>query len=640
MLAAGKVIVEDGASLDTMSEVPKPQVQEALERILASREFRSAERMCTFLRFIVHHKLDDEKDPLKEYVIADRVFGRGESFDPRTDTIVRVEARRLRAKLEKYYQNEGSADPVIIELSERGYTPTFRSVVPLTNTRAAATPPPTLPGLQKHKRSWLVVAGCGLVVLAAGIGTWLWLSAPEKAIADSIAVLPCDNLTGDSEAEYISDGLTEELISALAKIPSLRVTARTSSLKFKGGRFDVREIARDLGVQTVLECSVRKEGQRIRVTAKLASGKDGSYLLSETFDQQINGVLAVQTGITRSIVDTLQIHLSPNLESRLSSPETNSAEANLAYLKGRRAWDRGTAADLKMSIDYMTQAFTLDPKYSAAYSGWADALGALASFEPTSFEEIQKKTKWAAQMALQHNPGSAEGHWTLATVVLNEEGWDAADREFRLAIDLKPSFADARQAYAVLCLAPMRRYEEAISQLQEAIRLNPKSAVHRTFLGQTLTYASKPDDATTAFNDAIDLEPDYIHARIGLALANIEKKAYREALQKLKDIESSGSQHPYYWGLVGYAQAQLGDKADAEAIRRRLAKWAAAADIDIAGIYHGLGETTQALEWLEKAYQDMGRGAGYIIDDPRFRNLHSNPRFLSIIKRMDLSYSH
>ncbi len=610
----------------SMREPDSKAAQQALDKILSSRVFQGSERISRFLRFICEHALRGEQVRLKEHLIAARVFDREEAFDPSTDTIVRVEARRLRSKLKEYYEKEGQNDPVIIEMPERGYAAVFRTRRQPTTTRWFRSPR-------------LVVAAAALLV--AGIAAWRLTLRSGAGKAGSIVVLPFTNLSGDPANEYLSDGLTEEIISTLASVPQLRVVARTSAFQFKGRGGDVRKIGRDLGVETVLEGSVRKEGPRIRVSAQLVNVSDGMHLWSKMYDREGTKLLQVQEEITRAIVDALAIRLAPGEKGLLRPPEAASFQAYELYLKGRHFWYRMTPPDLKKSIACMEQAVALDPKYAAAYAGLADAYSLWANFELEPPWELLVKAKRAAQKAVELDDASAEGHFAMG-VVLTQADWDwgGAEREFRRALELKPTLVDARQAYAVLCLTPLRRYDEAAGQLRRAKESDPLSLSLRTLLGQTLVFAGRPDQGIEELRQALELEPGFFYSNITLALAYLEKPSYPEALKTLERIRDTAGEIPYYAGLLGYTHARLGHRREAEGVLQQLRdrfRDAWVPPVEVAGIHNGLGDKEQAFQWLERACQQRSTMSAFVVDDPRFRNLHSDPRFRSVLGRMGLA---
>jgi TolB-like protein/tetratricopeptide (TPR) repeat protein len=600
------------------------QVQEALDRVVASPRFRSSERMSAFLRFVVQHTLDGGPGPLKEFLIAERVFGRGDSFDPRTDTIVRVEARRLRSKLQKYYQDEGRDDPVVIELAERGYTPTFRTAVQQVGV---------LP--ERRRRPWAIAAAATLLALA-GLSAWGWRSWPRERV-DSVGVLACDNLTGHPEDEPLSSGLAIGILLSLMNVTELRPV---DGILFNGSNsVDVRAIADRLGVESVFLCSVQREGRRLLVTARLVNGKDGSLMWALPVDRKIESEIDIQAEIARSIVTALNIHLTSSVDGRLR-PETTSDDAHVFYLTGLHFWDRGAGGlrpeELQKSVEYMEKAIAADENYAAAHAGLADALGMLLGFDPNP--EILARVKWEARRARDlGGDDSAEGHYAIAGVLASEGKWDEADREFLGAIELKPTFGPARQAYANLLLAPLRRYEEAIDQLNMAANLRPVAAVPKVFLGQALVYAGRFDDALIPLEKALELESDLDAAKATLALAHLGKGSYGQALEQLKTLEHS-REFPYAKGLLGYTYARLGRRDDARELVDVLGESPMTA-IDVAAIYSGLGETTRAVHALEKAYRSFGPAIAWVSGDPRFRDLDAEPGYDRLLKQIGVQRS-
>jgi serine/threonine-protein kinase len=574
---------------------------------------------------VAERALEGEQARLKEHVIAEQVFDRGEAFDPGTDTIVRVEARRLRAKLKEYYEKEGQNDPVIIEIPDRGYTALFR-------TRPHPT---TVPWFRSPK---LVLAAA--VLLFGGIAAWRLTLRSGADKPGSIVVLPFTNLSGDPANEYFSDGLTEEIIGTLASLPQLRVVARTSAFRFKGRGEDVRKIGRDLGVETVLEGGVRKEGQRIRVSAQLVNVSDGMHLWSKIYDREGTQLLRVQEEITRAIVDALAIRLAPGEKDLLRPPQAASSQAYELYLKGRYFWYRMTPLDLKKSIACLEQSVALDPKYAAAYAGLADAYSLWANFELEPPWEFLLKAKRAAQNALELDNRSAEGHFSMGVVRTQADwDWDGAEREFQRALELKPTLVAARQAYAVLCLGPLRRHDEAAKQLSRALESDPLSLSLRSLLGQTFVYAGQPHRAMEELREALDLEPSFFYSNITMALAYLARSSYPEALRVLEGIRDTAGEIPYYAGLLGYTHARLGNRKEAERILQQFrarfqGPWVP--PVEVAGIHNGLGDKEQALHWLERACQQRSTMSAFAVVDPRFRNLHPDPRFQSVLRRMGL----
>jgi serine/threonine-protein kinase len=487
-------------------------------------------------------------------------------------------------------------------------------------------------GAKKHWK--LALAGAALLVAVLAV----WRLAPARGAgeASSIVVLPFANLSNDPENEYLSDGLTEEIIGTLAAIPDMRVVARTSAFQFKGRNADIRKIGRDLSVKTALEGSVRREGQRIRVSAQLVSVADGMHLWSKMYDRELASLLEIEEDITRAIVDALKVRLAAG---KTRKAETTSLEAHELYLRGRYFWNKMTPGDLKKSIECMQRAIALDPDYAAAHAGLADAYGFWINLELEGPWEQAERHRAAARKALELDDASAEGHFVMGGILAYDWDWRGSEREFRRALDLKPSLVQARGAYAPLCLGPLRRYQEAVGQFRQALEVDPLSVSLRTFLGQTHVYAGRPDEGIREVRKALELDPGFSMGGLTLALAYLEKSSYPEALQVLLSFRDSAGEIPYYSGLLGYTHARLGNRTEAERVLAQLkarfpGPWVP--PVEVAGIYNGLGDREQALRWLERGCQQRSTMMPFIIDDPRFRNLYSEPRFQSVLGRMGL----
>jgi serine/threonine-protein kinase len=300
-----------------------------------------------------------------------------------------------------------------------------------------------------------------------------------------------------------------------------------------------------------------------------------------------------------------------------------------------------TPADVRRSIEYMERAVALDPTWATGHAGLSDAHNFWANFELEAPGDSLARARSAAIEALRLDAESAEGHFVMGTVlVFDAWDWTGAERELRRAIDLKPSLADARGAYATLCLSPLRRYEEAIRQFRVALETDPLSMPLRTFLGQTYVYEGRPDEAIREVRQALELERGFPFAGITLALAYLADSSYAEALHALESVRASAGEIPYYSGLLGYTHARLGNRTEAERILEELkgrfrGPWVP--PVEVAGIYNGLGDREQALRWLERGCQQRSTMMPFVVDDPRFRDLHSEPRFAAVLRRMNLA---
>ena len=607
-------MAETSHSQDDSRTLPPALIADQLDRILKSQTFAQAPTLRRLLRYVLTHTTDREQRDLKEYTIGVDVFDRGPDFDPRIDTIVRVQARRLRAKLEDYYRREGAADPVIVDMPRGHYLAVWR-----------LAPAPAAP-----MTASVVTPGPAASLAAASA------ALEDGASEPSIAVLPFANLSGDPENEYFTDGLTEEIISGLASVSGLRVVARTSVFQFKGRSDDIRRIGRSLGVQSALEGSVRKDGQRIRVTAQLIDVADGFHMWSHVFDGALPGIFSLQEETTRSIVEALRVRLRVEDEARLQRAQPSSIDAYELYLKGLFFFNKADHVGLETCVQYFQKAIALDGRFAAAYAAMSEAYLLWSTVGNRPAPQLFASARQAAERALELGD-LAEAHGAMAGVLALNWEWDAAEREFRTAIELKPSLVYARLAYTAGCLCAQRRHDEALEQMRAARRLDPVSPLVRTILGQTLVLAGRPAEAVEQLQAALEIEPDFMFARYTLALAHLAAHSCSEAVATLQPLHHLVDQVPNCAGHLGYAHACLGNRAEAERILQSLldrfpGEWAPW--IDMAAISSGLGDATRALDWLERGYQARCFDSLFIREDPRFANLHSDPRFQQLLQKV------
>jgi serine/threonine-protein kinase len=569
-------------------------IRRQLTRILGSQAFAHAPMLRRLLQHLVEHTLSGAQE-LKEYAVGVDVFDRGSAFDPRTDTIVRVQARRLRAKLDEYYRSEGAADAVLIVLPKGRY---------LVEYRAAAAS-------AEHPEG----------------------SAPVPDEQPSIVVLPFVNLNADQETEFLTDGLTEELIGTLASVAELKVVARTSAFHFKGRTDDIRKIGQELGVRMALEGSVRIHQQRMRVMAQLIDLTNGLHLWSEAYDRRLGAVFDIQEEIARAIVDAMRVRLAPGGSRRFRSAPPQTLDAYDHFLKGRYYFHRLTPVDMRKSIEHLERAVTLAPEYAAAHAALAESYVMFAGAQIEAPQSFLASARAAAQRALALEP-SAEAHAAMGAVLaLADLNGQDSERAFQRALALKPSYAMARGWYAVGCLYVMRRYRDAIDQLKECLSVDPLSVIMRVMLGQTLILAAEFDAAAGELRHALTLDPDFAFGHVTLGLAQLAKGSYHEARQTLLQVEAAAQDFPNFWGHLGYAQAKLGQRLEAERalreLNQRFRPWVP--NVDAAAVHNALGDTRRALECLESARLDRSYDWLFIADDPRLTNLSSNPEFQRLL---------
>ncbi len=500
-------------------------IQNQLRKIMASAGFIRSERMGRFLKFIVEETLGGHGDRLKEYSIGIEVFDRGESFDPRTDPVVRGEARRLRLKLKEYYEVEGATDPIRFNLPKGSYVPCFEANVQDS------------PGMQTANP----------------------LSHAPKPHLKTIAVLPFVNLSSDSENEYFSDGLTEEIIHALGKVEGMSVVARTSVFQFKGKAYDVRKLGEQLNVQTVLEGSVRKAGDRLRITAQLINAADGFHLFSKTFEREMKDVFAIQDEISNTIVNTLRHIYQPGGSSL---PRTSlNLDAYHIYLKGRFYCRKRTEEGIKKSIEFFHQATEVDPDYAAAYGGLAESFSLLAHKGLHRPHEIMPKVRAAALKAIELDPQVPEAHMALGFVRSTYDwDWEAAERHYWQALESSSyGNVEAQHWYATDYLSPLGRLDEALEHIQHALFVDPLSHLINSSVGFVFIVRREYDQAIEQFQKGLCLDPNYYHFYTGLGRSHMQLGMFREALEYFQKARALSGDLPYVTGILAHCYAIMGD---------------------------------------------------------------------------------
>jgi eukaryotic-like serine/threonine-protein kinase len=453
----------------------------------------------------------------------------------------------------------------------------------------------------------------------------------------SIAVLPFANMSGDKDNEYFSDGLAEEILNALTKLPGLKVVARTSAFAFKGRNEDVRGIGETLGATHVLEGSVRKAQNRVRVTAQLIGIADGCHLWSERYDREMIDIFAIQDEISDAIVDVLRLKLASST-NRLAARRSVEPAAFEAYLRGRYYFNKRTESDLNKSIEYFNQALELDPAYALAYAGLSESFIMLGIFGVRPPSDIYPKANLAAMKALELDETLAEAHDALAHV-RGAFDWDlrGAEQHYRRALELNPNYSTAHQRYGHL-LALMQRHDEALAQLKRARDLDPLSVPVNGFLGLVYMKARQYGQGIAASRTAVELDPNNAFGHWILARCLDAGSQLVEALAEAEKAASLSLGSQPYAGHLGYAYARIGDRVRAREIIREmleLAKTKYVGTYYLGLIYASLGEPDLAIESLEKAYEERNSRLLEVFD-PAFDCLRSDIRFQDLVRRIGL----
>jgi TolB-like protein/Tfp pilus assembly protein PilF len=500
--------------------------------------------------------------------------------------------------------------------------------------------PATLPVARSWRWRIMVVA-----TLLLGIGWFAWrlirpmlFGRSDLGRISSLAVLPLKNLSNDQEQEYFADGMTEDLITRLAKIQSLRVISRTSVMWYKASKEPLPEIARRLGVDAVLEGAVLRSGGHVRITAQLIRAAPEQHLWSESYERNLWDVLALQSDVAQAIAHEIQIKLTPEERSRLTSTHTVDPEAYEAYLKGYYFGNKRTDAGLRKSLQYFQQAIDKNPRYAPAYLGLADSYTLLGAYSLLSSKEAFPKAEAAAAKALSLDNGLAGAHAALAFANLSFDwDWTAAEREFKEALRLDPNNATAHEYYAEYFVA-MGQPEEAIAEDKRARELDPLSLDINAQLGRVYRDARQYDQAIDQCRKTLELDPSFTMAHWCLGLAYVGKKMYQDAIGEFQKARSAGG-CPCELAALGYTYAMAGDRPEARRILREmqnLSEQAYAFSYLIAEVYTGLGENDRAFEWLNKAYQQRDCQLTWLKLDPMIDALRPDPRFQDLVRRVGL----
>ena len=483
-----------------------------------------------------------------------------------------------------------------------------------------------------------VTALAVIVIAIASVGVYLLSRLGKQESIGSLAVLPFVNVSGDPGAEYLSDGITESITSALSQLSGLRVMSSNSVFRYKGRAADAQEVGRELGVRAVVVGRVVQRGDGLSISAELIDTRDSSQLWGEQYNRKSADILAVQEEIARQISDKLRLRLSGEDKGRLAKRYTESTEAYELYLKGRFHQTKRTQDDLKRSIDYFKQAVAKDPNYALAHSGISDSYSYLGNHGFLPPKEVSPQAKDSALKALEIDDRLAEAHTSLAYVKANYDwDWAGAEREFKRAIELNPSYTRAHSLLAAY-LSGQGRFEEAFAELNRALELDPLSIYDNTNLGWHLHKAGRVDEAIEQFRKTIEMDRSYAQAHDWLGQVYDTKKMYEAAISEFKEAIVLYGGAPSATAALGYGYAVAGRKDEARRCLRELQELGReryVSSYDVAVILTGLGENDQAFVRLGEAYERRdGWLAFWLKVDPRLDPLRSDPRFQDLLRRV------
>jgi TolB-like protein/Flp pilus assembly protein TadD len=491
------------------------------------------------------------------------------------------------------------------------------------------------------RRTVLLLAAAAIVFLGVVLVLRLTGRARGAGRIESLAVLPLANLSGDPQQEYFADGMTEELITNLAQISALRVGSRTSAMRYKGTQKSVPEIGRELEVDALVEGSVLRVGDRVRITAQLIQAPTDKHLWASTYERDLSDVLTLQGEVAKAIAGEIGVRLTPQERSQLADKKTVNPEAYEAYLKGRYHSFRGTAPDAQKSLDYFQQSVAKQPDFAKGYAGIANAYQQMAgsAYGVLSPKEAFPKAKVAAMRAVELDSTLAEPYESLGwSSFVFDRDWTTAENQFQQAVRLNPNYAAAHQSYGTF-LSRVGRFDEAIREVKRAQEIDPLSLVGNLDVGLALHWARRDDEAIPLFRRVLDIDPNYLRAHWGLGLALVQKKKYDEAIAELqKAVELSGGGAGQL-GSLGYAYGAAGRRAEALGIVEKLKERSRERYVPpatVAIVLSGLGETDQALAWLERANEARDPWATGLKVEPGFDSLRPDPRFQDLMRRVGL----
>lgn len=578
------------STLTTDGKLPDKAVREQLDRILDSATFQQVDRLKRFLRFVVLEAIEGRAHQLKEYVIGVQVFGKEDAFDPRTDPIVRVQARRLRARLLRYYAESGQSDAIIVELPKGGYVPIFR------RPDVRAVPRPTLQAALLTR--------------------------------NTIAVLPVADHSPDGSLGYFCRGMHDEVVHALGGLRSLRVTSGSGI----GGEGDAG------GAALVLTGSVRTSGARARISMQLADAGTGYYLWSEQLDVALTDILSAQEHVAHVLVEKLK---PENLlgASGPFRPSENLTAHNL-YLQGRYHLNQRTEEGLRKAVEFFEKALVEDAQFALAHSGLADAHGLLTHYGVLAPADVWTKAAASAMSAVMLDGNSAEAHTSLAHVRCTQDwDWAGAAREYERAIALNPRYPTAHHWYAMSCLVPMGRLTDAQDRMRVAQSLDPVSAIIARDAAVLQLYSGDLDGALDQCDHTIELNPHFAPAYLTLGVIQEQRNDFDESVAAFQRGVSLTPTNPRMHAALARTYALSGQPDKARRILRDLetrARERYVSPVEFALIHFALGADSVGFKWLTRACDDRSFELLALKADPRFGALKSDRRFQSVSKRVGL----
>ncbi|WP_420237922.1 hypothetical protein ACOBR2_20405 [Telmatobacter bradus] len=633
-----------------LSPEQKQAIRSHLDELLTSQAFAGSKRSQDFLRFIVLHALEGDYDSLRERMIGAELFGRPVSYDTGSDSVVRVRASELRKKLAHFYSTEGEGEiPVHIEVPSGSYVPHFHFAgeeQELPPQTIVAVPPavehaqPLVPEIPLQKSAaqrsrWSFVA---LLIAAAvvsggyfGVRGWQRAHVAYGSI-HAVAILPLENLSGIATQEYFADGMTEELINDLGQVSTLRVISLTSSMSYKGSKKTLPQIARELGVDAVVEGGVLREGNQVRISTQLIDGRSDRPLWAHTYVRNLSSDLAWQGEVAQAIAEEVRTAITPQEQARLTRKRPLDPQAQDLYLHGILLREND---DCAQAADYFSRALNRDPGYAQAHSALASCYGMLGESGHMPYRDAFTRQNAEAARAVELDDSLSEAHAELANSAMTLTwDWPRAESEFQRALALNPNSATSHQKYAFY-LVRTGHQREALAEVERAVELDPVagSTLHSEAF---LYYFSRQyDQALAVAQTAQGLKINLSDRNFLIGDILVEKGRYSEAIAAFL----KAGRGPYTLGHLGNAYARSGNAAEARktiAELKNIVQTTGIGRYEIALVYTGLGEQREALMWLNEAAQVQDAGLVYLKIDPCLDPLRSDPQFLGLLHQVEL----
>lgn len=613
---------------ELLQQIPREQVKEHLSALLASPEFADSARLSRFLKYVVEQTLGGHAAALKEYLVGVDVFDRASDYDPKTDPVVRVEARQLRFKLAAYYAAAGSPPDIVISIPKGGYGARFErnASPPAVDAPVAIVPAGSLVlNTSRGRRSTIVLLALAGVV---GMAALAWRAfRPISLPPPSIAVLPFISSGGNQDNEYFNDGLADEITDGLARLHTLRVIARSSAFQFRGKSVDAREVGRQLNVTSLLEGRVSREGDRVKIVMQLVRTSDGSLIWSQVYERRLADVFAVQSEVASRIAADLGV---PVIGAGARHPVAADPEAQDYYLRARFDAEKLTKDGLARAIEEYQHALARDPAYAAAWYGLAVARHRSINVRKVQTSELAQIVE-GYRRAAELDPGLADAHAGLALMAMQFDwDWARAEQELKAALAVGPT-ATAEGHYGAL-LTTRGRFTEAEQHLRRALDLDPLGTAVRFNVALCRFYAGHYELARLEW----ERHPEITNARLQAAHMLLLEGRPVEALERFRSLRGSD---PLAALFEATAQAMIGDRALALESMRNIEQQAEQLEIpfySLAIARASIHDDKAAIEWLEKS---IGRRESYLMflaQEPAFAHLRALPNFRALQARVGL----